>query len=80
MPHDVVLKVKVLPKSPKTEFAGTLEDGTLKVRVNAPPERGKANAELCAFLAKKYGIHRSNVEIITGETSAVKQVRLRGVP
>lgn len=72
-----VLKVKVVPKSAKTEIAGTMEDGTLKIRVAAPPEKGKANAELIAFLAKQYGIPRANIDILTGETSHNKQIRLR---
>ncbi|MBI4905009.1 MAG: YggU family protein [Acidobacteria bacterium] len=72
-----VIKVKVIPKSPKTEIVGTMGDGTLKIRVAAPPEKGKANAELIAFLAKHYGIPRANIDILTGETSHHKQVRLR---
>lgn len=75
----MVLSVKVTPKAAKTEFAGTLDDGTLKVRVAAPPEKGKANAELCAFLARHYGVPRQNVTILSGETSHRKQVRVDGV-
>ena len=71
-----VLKIKVIPKSSKTEIAGTMDDGTLRVRVAAVPEKGKANAELIAFLAKHYKISKSSVEIISGETSQHKQVRL----
>ena len=44
-------KVKVIPRSRKTEFAGIMDDGTLKIKVAAIPGDGKANAELCAFLA-----------------------------
>ena len=71
-----VLKIKVIPKSPRSEIAGTMDDGTLKVRIAAVPERGKANAELIAFLAKHYGVPRQNVEILSGETSPLKQVRV----
>jgi hypothetical protein len=75
----LVLKIKVLPKSNRTEFAGELEDGTRKVRVAAVPEKGKANAELCAFLARHYGVAKKNVEILSGETSPLKHVRISGV-
>ena len=66
-------RVKVIPKSSRTEIVGELGDGTLKVRVAAVPEKGKANAELCAFLAKEIG---AEVEVVSGQTSAMKLVRL----
>jgi len=72
----MILKVKVIPKSAKTEIAGTMADGTVKIRVAAVPEKGKANAELLSFLAKHYGVGRSAVSIMTGETSPVKQIRI----
>lgn len=71
-----ILRVKVTPKSPKTEIAGELSDGTLKVRVAAPPERGKANAELCAFLAREVGVPVSRVEVVSGHTASLKMVRV----
>ncbi len=71
-----VIKVKVIPKSPRTEIVGTMDDGTIKIRVAATPEKGKANAELIAFLAKHYGVARSQIVIITGETSHTKQIRI----
>jgi len=55
---------------------GTLEDGTLKVRVAAPPEKGKANEELCRFLAKHFGVARQTVEVVSGETATSKLVRV----
>jgi uncharacterized protein YggU (UPF0235/DUF167 family) len=33
-------RVKVIPRSPKSEIAGEMTDGTLKVKVAAPPEKG----------------------------------------
>jgi len=75
---DLVLRIKVIPKSAKTEIVGRMDDGTMKVRVAAVAEKGKANAELIAFLAKQYQVSRGDVEIMTGETSALKQVRIRG--
>jgi uncharacterized protein len=72
----VTLKVKVTPKSPKSGITGRLSDGTLKIRVAAPPERGKANAELCSLLAREYGVPPKNVTILAGETSPTKLVRI----
>ena len=48
------IKVKVIPKSSRTELAGQLPDGTWKIKVAAAPEKGKANKALCAFLADHF--------------------------
>jgi uncharacterized protein (TIGR00251 family) len=70
--------VKVIPKSSKTEFVGYLPDGTWKVKVAAAPEKGKANKELCAFLAERLGVPQSRVEIVSGETGRLKRIRVTG--
>jgi hypothetical protein len=71
------LNIKVIPRAAKTEMAGEMADGTLKVRVKAVPEDGKANEELCYFLSRHYGVARHDVEIITGATSQRKRIRVR---
>lgn len=71
------LNIKVIPRAAKTEMAGEMADGTLKVRVKAVPEDGKANEELCHFLARHYGVARSSVEIVTGATSQRKRIRIQ---
>jgi|YelNatPaOPRAMG01_1025707.scaffolds.fasta_scaffold122372_2 uncharacterized protein (TIGR00251 family) len=71
------LKLKVLPKSNRSELAGFMADGTLKVRLHAPPERGKANAELRLLLARELQVSLDKVQIVSGETSQHKQVRIR---
>jgi uncharacterized protein len=76
----MTVRVKVIPRSPRTELAGRMADGTLKVRVAAPPEKGKANAELCAFLASHYGVARDAVAVVSGHTAALKLVRVEGLP
>ena len=70
------LRVKVVPKSSRNEILGPMADGTLKVRIAAPPDKGKANAELCAFLARHYGVPKSAVTILSGQTSPRKLVRI----
>ena len=72
----MMLKVKVTPRSARTEFAGEMADGTMKVRVAAPPEKGRANDELCAFLARHYGVAREHVEVVSGQSAARKLVRV----
>ena len=48
----MTLRVKVIPRSPRSEIVGELADGTLKVRIAAAPERGKANEALIELLRR----------------------------
>ncbi len=68
-----LVKVCVKPNSPKSEVVGW-DDDCLIVKVEAPPERGKANKELTKLL-KKY-FKAKSVEIVKGATSKVKLVRI----
>lgn len=70
------LRVKVIPKSSKTELAGYLPDGTWKVRVAAAPEKGKANRALCEFIAETLGVAKSKVQIVSGEKSHLKRIHV----
>lgn len=60
------LTLRITPRARKTEFAGVLEDGILRVRVAAPPVEGKANVALLTFLAKVLGVRKNRIEIIAG--------------
>jgi uncharacterized protein len=68
------LTLKVIPKSAKDEVIGLLEDGSLKIKITAAPEKGKANSALCDFLAAEFGVPKRNIEIVRGETSSTKLV------
>ena len=70
----MTVRVKVIPRSAKTEIAGTMSDGTLKIRIAAPPDKGKANEELIRFLCEHYGVKGG--EVISGHTASLKLVRL----
>ena len=70
------LRVKVIPKSSRTELAGVLADGTWKIKVAAVPEKGKANRAVCEFIAERLGVAKSRVHIISGETSPLKRIRV----
>jgi uncharacterized protein (TIGR00251 family) len=74
---EVRLNVKVVPKSGRSEIAGLMADGTLKVKVHSPPEKGKANAELCALVAAELGVRPRDVVILSGETAPLKRVLVR---
>lgn len=70
------LRVKVQPKSCKSAVVGKMDDGTLKVRVKAVPEKGKANKEVIEILAKEYGVSKSDVEIVGGATDQIKLIKI----
>jgi len=75
----IVFTAKIVPGSNSpTRFCGLL-DGMLKVKVSAPPERGKANRCLREFLAKQLGVKKNAVSIISGKTSPVKHVQVLGI-
>ena len=75
----MTLRVKVIPRSAKTEIVGEMADGTLKVKIAAPPEQGKANDALCDFLAAHFGVRRGGVTIVSGHSAALKLVRVLGL-
>ena len=66
------------PRASRTEFAGMLGD-RLRVRLNAPPVDGRANAALAGFVADSCGIARSRVTLDRGTTGRDKRLRLHGV-
>jgi uncharacterized protein (TIGR00251 family) len=74
----VVFTAKVVPGSSRTMVAGVLEK-MIKIRVAAAPEKGKANQCLVEFLARQLGVRKNAVEIISGPTSPLKQVRVGGI-
>jgi uncharacterized protein (TIGR00251 family) len=68
------LTIRVTPRARRTEFSGFLEDGTLRVRVAAPPAEGKANTALVKFLANVLDVRESRIEIVAGQTGLDKIV------
>lgn len=72
------LPIKVVPGSSRSEIAGWLGD-TLRVRVTAPPERGKANAAVEALLSEALGLSRGGARIVAGGSSARKVVEIVGL-
>ncbi|MFA5247681.1 MAG: DUF167 domain-containing protein [Patescibacteria group bacterium] len=71
------IRVKVIPNSAKTEIKGEMADGTLKIAVAAPPEKGKANATLLGFLAKELSVSKNNIILISGASSRIKLIKIK---
>jgi uncharacterized protein len=74
----VTFSIRIQPRASKNEFM-RMEDGSVKIRLTAPPVDGAANEALVRFLADQFDISRSHVEIVSGHTSRDKIVRIEGV-
>lgn len=72
---DVVLTLHIQPGAKKTEVAG-IHGEALKIRLAAPPVDGKANAALLAFVAERLALPKARVELVSGQTSRAKRVRV----
>lgn len=70
------LTVRITPNAKKSEIVGEF-DGALKIKIAAPALEGKANDELIRFLAEYYGVPRSRVTILRGETARIKVVAIQ---
>jgi uncharacterized protein (TIGR00251 family) len=68
----------VHPSAARNELAG-FSEGVLRVKVAAPPVRGKANQELIAFLAQKLGLSKGDFTILKGHTSRNKLISIAGL-
>jgi uncharacterized protein (TIGR00251 family) len=73
---DVWVDIHVIPNAAHTHADG-LHDGALRVRLHAPPVDGKANTALIAWLALSLGIAKSQIELMRGQTSKRKQLKIK---
>ena len=74
----IKLQIKAIPASSRNCVAGWLGN-TLKVRVTAPAERGKANAAVEATIAEALGVSRGSARVVAGKTSPRKVVEIIGL-
>ncbi len=74
----ITLPVKVVPGASTSRIVGWL-GRELKIRVSAPPEKGKANQNVERLLARHLKLPPTKVNIIKGHTSAHKIVELQGI-
>ena len=79
MEKGVVIKVKLLPRSSRNHIVG-IEEDRYRIKVTAPPVDGKANAALIKLLSKKLEIPGRDIEILSGHTSRLKTLRIKGLP
>ncbi|MFN0242994.1 MAG: DUF167 domain-containing protein [Planctomycetota bacterium] len=73
------LGVRVQPGARRAALLGTW-NGNLRVAVNAPPERGRANESVCEFLAELFEVRPSAVTLLAGARARLKRVRIELPP
>ena len=73
--NDIIVKVKIVPGSSQDKIIGIYNDA-LKIAIAAPPVEGKANKKCIAYLAKYFDVVKSKIEIISGQTSKNKLIKI----
>lgn len=73
----LVLNLHIQPRASRNEVCG-VQDNALKIRLTSPPVDGAANKLCREFLAELFRVPKSAVEIVSGETSRHKRVRIKG--
>jgi len=71
------INVRVIPRSSKNSIEW--EEGTLKVRLTAPPVDGAANEALLTLLAQRLGLPKRDIHIIQGATGRHKTIEITGM-
>jgi len=74
-----VLKVKIIPRASRNEVVGFMDDGTLKIKLTAPPVDGQANLAVLKYLSGILHVPAGNIEIISGKTSHNKLISIIGI-
>ncbi len=72
------LRIRVIPSASRNHIAGW-RDGELRVKVQAPPERGRANLAVGKLLARALGIKKGAIRIVRGEKDRRKLIEVYGL-
>ena len=73
---NVIFDIKAIARSSKSEIIGLTADGAIKVKLAAVPDKGKANEELRVLLSASFQVPKSNIELISGDTSQRKRIKV----
>ena len=76
--NGIRVRIHVIPNAKRTEML-IEPDGTITMRVNAPPAKGKANREIVKWLSKRLGRPSSHIRIVAGLGSHLKVVDIIGI-
>jgi hypothetical protein len=78
-PEGLSFRVHVQPGSSRNQVLGRHGDA-LKVKLTAPPVEGRANKACVEFLSDALGVPKSSLDIVAGQSSRLKHIRLRCSP
>lgn len=70
------LAVRVTPRASRNEIVEILDDGTIKVRLSAPPVDNEANNALIEFLSDILGVPKSKLDIVAGNAGRDKLISI----
>jgi uncharacterized protein (TIGR00251 family) len=76
-PLGATFSIRVQPRAARTAITGTMGDA-LKVSLSAPPLDGRANAAVVDFISDILSVPRASVQVVSGERSRNKIVRIAG--
>lgn len=72
------LEAKVVPGASRTEIVGWLGE-RLKIKVAAPPQKGKANQAVIKLLSEKLELNEQSFSIVSGSSSQRKVIEINGI-
>ena len=76
--NEAKISLRVYPDASRNEMVG-FTGGVLRVKVSAPPSKGKANRELITFLSRLLGVSKDSINIVKGHTTRNKVVAIDGL-
>lgn len=75
--NDLLLRVYIQPRASRNQLCG-IQGDELKIRLTSPPVDGAANKLCREFIADFFGVAKSSVEIVSGDTSRHKKIKVTG--
>ena len=69
------IELKVITKAKKEEIR-KISEGSYRVKVSMPPEKGKANKRIIELFSKEFGIKKRDIKIVSGETNNRKVIEI----
>ncbi|MGB5580387.1 MAG: DUF167 family protein [Woeseia sp.] len=72
---DLIVRVRVSPRASQSVISG-LQNGEVCIRTTAAPADGAANADVIRQLANAFGVPKSAVQLLRGQSSRHKQLRI----
>ncbi|MGI6294723.1 MAG: DUF167 domain-containing protein [Armatimonadota bacterium] len=75
---DAILRLHVTPRGSRNEITGWRDD-VLCIKITAPPVEGAANAAIVKFVADKLSVRKSQIELVSGDKSREKTLKVVGL-